>query len=112
MRTYVWTKADGSEHATDMRDRLTVVVRSALLDRPCLDATDPRGTFKASIEETTMREEFSDLTLLKGDRVLAGSYVAYEMQIDEIVARASFGQVSEIEVDFESVGPAVEELPE
>jgi hypothetical protein len=34
------------------------------------------------------------------------------MQIDEIVARASFGQVSEIEVDFESVGPAVEELPE
>lgn len=111
MRTYVWARADGSEHATDMRDRLTVVVRSALLDRPCLEATDPRGTFKASIEETTMREEFSDLTLLKGDRVLAGSYVAYELQIDEIVARASIGQVSEVEVDVKGVGMSVEALP-
>ena len=43
-----------------------------------------------------MREEFSDLTLLKGDRMLAGAYIAYNIQMDEIVSRASLGVVDEI----------------
>jgi hypothetical protein len=48
------------------------------------------------IDETSMREEFSDLTLLKGDRMLAGSYIAYNIQMDEIVSRKSLGVVDEI----------------
>ena len=62
MRTYVWVREEGSDEATLMRDRLTTVVRSALLDRPCLKATDPRQTFEAVIDEATLREEYSDLT--------------------------------------------------
>ena len=71
------------ELATLMRDRLTTVVRSALLDYPCLKAVDPRQTFQARIDEGTLREEYSDLTLLKGDRVLAGSYLAYDLTIKD-----------------------------
>ena len=98
MRTYVWVRDEGSDEATTMRDRLTTVVRSALLDRPCLKATDPRETFLALIDEGTLREEYSDLTLLKGDRVLAGSYLSYDLEINEIVAREDVGTVAEFEI--------------
>lgn len=110
MRTYVWVRTEGSEETTDMRDRLTTVVRSALLDRPCLRAVDTRNTFQAMIEESSMREEFSDLTLLKGDRVLAGAYVAYDMQINEIVMRAPIGTVQQIDLEVENA-PLTEVLP-
>lgn len=87
MRTYVWVRTEGSKETTEMRDRLTTVIRSALLDYPCLRRTgDVR---EARIEETTVVEEFSDLTLLKGDRVLAGAFIAYELSIDEAITRAN-----------------------
>ena len=95
MRTYIWSRTEGSEETTIMRDQLTTVVRSALLDHPCLKATDPRSTWLAEIDESSMREEFSDLTLLKGDRVMAGAYIAYDLTINEVVARAKLGTVDE-----------------
>lgn len=104
MRTYVWSRTEGSEQTTTMRDRLTVVVRSALLDDACLQATDPRGTFRVQIDQTTMREEFSDLTLLKGDRVLAGAYVSYTMNIDEVVHREDIATVNEITIAYQAKG--------
>ncbi|MGA1219389.1 MAG: hypothetical protein ACO3XP_01975 [Ilumatobacteraceae bacterium] len=104
MRTYVWVRDEGSAEATVMRDRLTTVVRSALLDRPCLKATDPRETFLALIDEGTLREEYSDLTLLKGDRVLAGSYLSYDLEINEIVAREDIGTAREFQITQEIRG--------
>lgn len=104
MRTYVWVRDEGSAEATVMRDRLTTVVRSALLDRPCLKATDPRETFLALIDEGTLREEYSDLTLLKGDRVLAGAYLSYDLEINEIVAREDVGTAREFEITQEIRG--------
>lgn len=98
MRTYVWVKTEFPELATLMRDRLTTVVRSALLDYPCLKATDPRDTFQVRIDEGTIREEYSDLTLLKGDRVLAGSYLGYDLSINEIVMREPIGTVTQIDL--------------
>ncbi len=100
MRTYVWVRTEGSYESTLMRDRLTTVLRSALLDYPCLQAQDPRNTFKAVIDESSLREEFSDLTLLKGDRVLAGSYLSYTLSIHEIVSRRTLGQIQEIDVTY------------
>jgi len=85
MRTYVWVRTDGSKETTEMRDRLTTVVRSAILDYPCLQREGAER--EARIEETTLVEEFSDLTLLKGDRVLAGAYLGYDLSIDEVIAR-------------------------
>lgn len=110
MRTYVWVRSDrsdsnyGPEEATLMRDRLTTVVRSALLDYPCLKATDPRQTFKVMIDESTVTEEYSDLTLLKGDRVMAGAYIGYDLSIDEIVMREPIGIVNNIDLTVESFG--------
>lgn len=104
MRTYVWVKTEFPELATLMRDRLTAVVRSALLDYPCLKATDPRQTFQAKIDEGTIREEYSDLTLLKGDRVLAGSYLSYDLAINEIVMREPLGVVSDVNINVVGYG--------
>jgi len=103
MRTYVWVRTEGAQEATVMRDRLTTTVRSALLDYPCLKATDPRDSFRAIIDEGSMREEFSDLTLLKGDRFLAGAYISYDLAIDEIVARRNIGIVSTFDVELNSL---------
>lgn len=108
MRTYVWVRTEGSEETTFMRDRLTTVVRSALLDYPCLKATDPRSTFQVMIDEGTMREEFSDLTLLKGDRVLAGSYLSYDLTINEIVARRDIATLDQVDITFSTAGVAEE----
>lgn len=97
MRTYVWVKTEQSEPTTIMRDRLTTVVRSALLDYPCLNAVDPNNYFKAEIDESTMQEQFSDLTLLKGDRVLAGAYLSYTLNMDETIGRKTKGIFEEAE---------------
>lgn len=104
MRTYIWVRDIGSEEVTLMRDRLTTVVRSAVLDYPCLEARDPRRTFQAKIDESTLREEYSDLTLLKGDRVLAGAYLSYTLSIHEVVTRKPIGVIGEIDVTYGMMG--------
>jgi hypothetical protein len=87
MRTYIWVKDEDSEQCTAKRDRLVTVVRSALLDSPCLTSHADPQDFGALIEESSIREEYSDLTLIKGERVMAGAYVAYTLGIEEIVKR-------------------------
>lgn len=106
MRTYIWVKTEGSEDATLMRDRLTTVVRSALLDYPCLRRTDEARA--ARIYEESMTEEYSDLTLLKGDRVMAGAYLGYDIELEEVIAREAYGEVAEF--DFEVM--TMEEISE
>lgn len=100
MRTYVWVRAQGSEEVTFMRDNLTTVLRSALLDYPSLRSMDPEQTFQAVMNESTLTEEFSDLTLLKGDRVLAGAYMAYDLAMTETVTRQPIGTVNAIDVEY------------
>lgn len=107
MRTYVWVRTEGSEDCTLMRDRMTTVVRSALLDYPCLKAYDSRTSFRALIDESTIREEFSDITLLKGERVMAGAFVAYTLQIDEVVMRKNHNSVEQIQFETSSVGAGI-----
>ena len=97
MRTYVWVRTEGSEDVTIMRDRLTTVVRSALMDSPCLGRDENLRT--SYIDEATMSEEYSDLTLLKGDRVLAGAYIAYDLRLEEVIARDDIGTISNIDTD-------------
>lgn len=108
MRTYCWVKADDSFNCGMMRDRLTTVLRSAFLDYPCLKAFDKRTSFRAVIDESSIREEFSDITLLKGDRVMSGSFISYTLEMDEVVMRADVGEVSELEVLALQVGDGSE----
>ena len=98
MRTYIWAKTEGSEEVTLMRDRLSTVVRSALLDSPCMKGLS-QPVVDIMLDESTMREEFSDLTLIKGDRVLAGAYIGYDLSLNELVYRQSIADVTAIETE-------------
>ena len=89
VRTYIWCRAEGSRAVTEMRDHLTTVVRESLLDHPALTTTWSTSEIECqvAVQQDTMREEFSDLTLLKGDRVMAGAYVGYDLQLEETLER-------------------------
>ena len=63
---------------------------------PCLRAFDDTDNHSVLIDEGTMREEYSDLTLIKGERVLAGAYVAYDLSLDEWITRSNLGTLDEI----------------
>ena len=107
MRTYIWTRSDSSEEVTLMRDRLTTVVRSALLDVPSLQTlNDANGDYEAYIDSSSITEEFSDLTMLKGDRVLAGAYIGYDLVINEIVYRQQIAMVDTYEIEMQDMGPS------
>lgn len=99
MRTYVWVKTEGSQEVTLMRDRLSTVLRSAFLDYPSMQATSSQQSVEAQVEVHTITEEFSDLTLVKGDRVLAGGYIGYDLVIHETVYRRPISLVDQIELD-------------
>lgn len=95
MRTYIWARAEGALAVTDMRDDLTTVVRDLLIDNPALRNDYHTNSYDCSfrIDDTTIREEFSDLTLLKGDRIMAGSYIAYDLHGKETINRPAYGYV-------------------
>jgi hypothetical protein len=91
MRTYVWTRANGAETVTEQRDNLTTVVRESLMDGSSLSSYDSAVPCYPKVNESTIREEFSDLTLIKGERLLAGSYVAYDLSLEEIIDHTPVG---------------------
>ena len=103
MRTYVWVKDDSAELCTIKRDRLTTVLRSALLDTPSLNRCGDEEHLEVMIDEGSIREEYSDLTLIKGERVMAGSYIAYTMTVNEVSTLATLSDSSTYEVEVESV---------
>jgi hypothetical protein len=98
MRTYIWVKDDSSEECTLKRDRLSTVVRTALLDHPALNRSDSENC-EPLVDETGFREEYSDLTLIKGDRVMAGAYCSYNLSINETLTRKNVGILDSIELE-------------
>lgn len=106
LRTYVWVRGEGPEQTTETRDRLTAVVRAALLDHPAMAASDPgffpESTSEVRLDETTLREEYSDLSYAKGDRVIAGAFLGYEFSLNEQITREKLGDVNEF--DLEAIG--------
>jgi len=94
VRTYVWVRATGAQVVTEQRDNVTTVVREALLDGPSLSAYDTSVPCYPKIDEGTMREEFSELTLVKGERFLAGSFIAYDLSLQETIDHTAVGVVA------------------
>lgn len=96
MRTYVWVKDYRAEFTTEARDRLTAVVRTALLDHPAMITADDLFSnvhVNPRLDESTLREEYSDITYVKGEKCIAGSYLAYEFSLDEVISRSTRGDV-------------------
>lgn len=104
MRTYVWTKHDRPDGVTESRDRLTTVLRASLLDRPCFVKGTSHSGHALALDETSLREEYSDITYVKGERAVAGAYLAYTVTFDEILPRANIANVAEITVSFDATG--------
>jgi hypothetical protein len=107
LRTYVWVRGIGPEEVTETRDRLTAVVRSALLDHPSMVRSEekwfPSINVESRLDETTMKEEWSDLTYVKGDRIVAGAFIAYEFSLNETIMRDHNGSVSEFDIETVSL---------
>lgn len=103
MRTYVWARGEGAVRATDVRDDLTTVVRDLLIDNPRLQNSHHTNSYNCNyrVDDTSIREEYSDLTLLKGDRVACASFVAYDLRAQETPTRASIGTVGAAGIDLE-----------
>jgi hypothetical protein len=108
MRTYIWVKDDQSDLATLKRDRLTTVLRSALLDRPSLNQCGDAEGLEVMIDESSIREEYSELTLIKGERVMAGAYLGYTVTIVE-TSRIPIIAPSATSIESEVVNVAIEE---
>lgn len=115
MRTYVWARDVGipegpssAEQVTEIRDRLTTVVRSSLLDHPSMQkaASNYFPTLDVDIrmEETTLREEYSDVTYAKGDRAIAGAYLSYDFKCYERVPRQVISATSSYEISAVPLG--------
>ena len=104
MRTYVWVKNESPEDATEARDRLTTVVRSSLLDRQSFDLGPSHPQNPIILDETSVREEFSDVTYVKGDRVVCGAYISYTAIVDEAIVRPEIATVQNITMDMHGSG--------
>lgn len=102
LRVFVWVLATGFEETIDRRDDLTQAVVNLLLDAQVF-APDQN----ARIEETTLAVDYSDVTAGKGDRFLAGAYLAFELRVEETLQRSDRvrGTVSVVAVDGEVFGP-------
>jgi hypothetical protein len=108
MRTYIWVKDDQSDLATLKRDRLTTVLRSALLDGPSLNQCGDAEGLEVMIDESSIREEYSELTLIKGERVMAGAYIGYTVTIVE-TSRIPVIAPSATAIEAEVLNVAIEE---
>lgn len=104
MRTYVWVRHELPEGVTEVRDRLAAVLRTSLLDRPTLARSTGSSGLDLAIDEGSLREEFSDLTYVKGDRAVAGAYLAYDLRLDELLARADVAEVADLEIHYDATG--------
>jgi hypothetical protein len=106
MRTYVWVKDNSSEMCTLKRDRLVTVLRSAFLDAPSLNrcSESVSDTLYARIDEGGIREEYSELTLIKGERVMAGAYLSYNLTLNEVSTLAPLGTLASWDVQEYSIG--------
>mgnify|MGYP001816686649 CR=1 FL=1 len=97
MRTYVWARAIGSQEVTDLRDDLTTVLVDCLIDNPAVSSFNQSQTdCSGVIDEGTIRMEFSDIFLLKGERMTSAAYIQYDIVMTETITRDPLGVISSI----------------
>lgn len=110
MRTYVWVKDDSSLECTAKRDRLVAVMRASFLDTPSLNLCAEPNNLSVMIDEGSIREEYSDLTQIKGERMMAGAYISYNLRISEFVEADSLGTASDIRTEVDILAPLLKDL--
>jgi hypothetical protein len=77
VRVYSWVRDEGFDATVDQRDNLATVILLALAVRPSLGRPDCEVVVSSLITAP------SDVTPVKGDRFVAGSYVGFTLYVDE-----------------------------
>jgi hypothetical protein len=79
VRVYSWVRHEGFDATQDMRDDMATAIQIALLSHVDLHSPGAR----LSIVPASMVVDFSDVSPVKGDRFVAGSYVGLDVNATE-----------------------------
>lgn len=104
--TWVKTPEDTTQVSVDnsyqetlrLRDDYAAVVRSLLLLSSSL------GQPAIIWDETSLSEEYSDATVVKGDRWVAGVTHTFEVQVDESAVRSMIGTADDLTITAQPLG--------
>lgn len=98
-RTYVWVINKKQSTCTQIRDRYITVLRTALLDHPCLVHFANSQNTETKVDESTMVEQFSTTDPgPKADGYICAGYVEYDITLWETVSRDLLGTVDDISI--------------
>lgn len=78
IRVYSWVNAEGRDDAQVMRDNFATAVRVAVLADPKFGTSGD-----LLLTPSTLVIDFSDVSKVKGDRFVAGSYVGFDVTFAE-----------------------------
>lgn len=78
IRVYSWVNAAGRDDAQVMRDNFATAIRVALLSNVMLGTSGD-----LLLAPSSLVIDFSDVSKVKGDRFVAGSYVGFDATFDE-----------------------------
>lgn len=89
LRVFLWVNEEEWDNAITARDDLSGAVRRLLLDRQTLKIPGD----VARVREETLVEEYSDVTQVKGNRFVTGSYIGFDLELEETLTRQGGGSV-------------------
>lgn len=101
LRVFCWVNAEGYDACIDQRDDITTAVRRLFVESPTIGVPDEA----AVVQENTLQESYSDVTKAKGDRYVAGSFVAFDLLVVEGVALGVAGTVVSASVAGSALPP-------
>lgn len=78
IRVYSWVRDEGYEATADQRDNLGTAVSVTVLSHINLGSSG-----RMRVDPGTVVVDFSDVTPVKGDRFVAGSYVGFDLHVEE-----------------------------
>lgn len=93
MRAFAFIIDERLQDAIDTRDLYSAALRSALLDSPTLKGAP------LVLDDTTLREDYSDPKKRNGDRWMLGTMITFNMTVQESLLRTSLGTVGAVNLD-------------
>ena len=110
VRVFTWVRTPMDENdiplepeysqSIRLRDDLAACVRAALLKSGCLGQ---QGAIL--FDESSLTEEYSEATGVKGDRFVAGVIHSFRIRVDETIPLVGLGDADSIDIDSQSLGP-------
>lgn len=110
IRVFTWVRTPMDENEVPiepeysesirLRDDLAACVRAAILQSGCFDQPD-----SILFDESSLTEEYSEATGIRGDRFVAGVVHSFQLRIDESIPLVGLGDADSISIETQSLGP-------